>query len=506
MPSNGIFFQVIEVPPLQAVGWEVRALDYADFITPVAVIPEWVELTVGPELSASGAGSITIDLDSPFWDTTLANDEPARHLLDREYLWQAWDDGTLRFEWLGRIVEERILDDSEIYAAVISGPGTAELMREACILRPGFPLPPPENATPENATSSANSIPAYGWEFPPEWPAMHIWYRVFKAAQFRGTCTWITLLFNQFVDSGGEEWEYVPTVETASGHGFRPHNPAQDLLDFLQDCTGQERSKHFAMYAEWLMHPGGRLDVRKEIGTHREAEVVFFDGGLRKKHRTRTRDEIANYIIVSDVYGKTSFTVDATSISRWRQRELLYNQNPNVTEKARRDAIANVVKKQHRYEKSSWVIEVPYFEPGRRPFVDYDIGDWIGVASRRPGAVSVIDPYRVLAIAVHVDSNGEATVELTLESLLDHRQKLLERKLTQIVNQVGPGTIPTLPDVNIPRPPSVGDVLTWDGDNWVNSPFDGGGGGGEGGCVFIQATEPTSASTGCFWLQTTPST
>lgn len=500
MPSNSLFFTILDVPSLQNVGWEVRVLDFEDFVTPVAVIAEFVELSIAPELSASGAGSITLDFDSPFWATVLANDRLARNLLDREYLWQAWEDGILRFEFLGRVVEERMLDDNETYGVVISGPGTAELIRDVCILRPGFPLPPPDSATPENATSSKNSVPAFGWEFPTTWPAMHIWYRIFKAGQFRGTCTWVKLLFNQFTDSGGEFWEYVPTVETASGHGFRPHNPAEDLLEFLDDCTGQEESKHFAMPAEWYMHPGGRLDVRKVIGSHREDEVIFFEGGLKKKHRTRTRESIGNYIIVTDIYGNSSFTTDATSIEHFRQREFLYNQNPNVTDKARRDAIANVVKKQRKGEKSSWVIEVPYDQPGRRPFQDYVVGDWIGIASRYPGQVSQVDAFRVLSIGIRVDSDADVTVELTLESLFDYRQRQLERRLTQIVNQVSAGTVPSLPDVDIPKTPDIGDFLGWDGESWTNIPVDTSG--GTASHVFIQATDPGGeAITGDFWLQ-----
>jgi hypothetical protein len=506
MPSNSVFFTVLAVPALSNVGWEIRVLDYEDLVTPVAVIAEWIEFSIAPELNGSGAGSITLDFDTPFWSTVLGNDRLARNLLDREYIWQAWEDGVLRFEWLGRVTEERKLDESETYGIVISGPGTAEMLRDACVLRPGFPLPPPANVAPENANSSKNSVPGYNWEFPVTWPAMHIWYRIFRAAQFRGTATSITLLFNQFVDSGGEEWEYVPTVETASGHGFRPHNQAEDLLEFLNDCTGQDASKHFAMAAEWYMHPGSKLDVRKVIGSHREEEVIFFEGGLKKKHRTRTREDIGNYIIVSDIYGQSSFTTDADSISKFRQREFLYNQNPNVTDTARRDAIAQVVKKQRRGEKSTWIIEVPYESPGRRPFIDYVIGDWIGVANRWPGQSSAVETFRVLSIGIKVDSDINVTVELTLESLLDFRQRQLERKLTQIVNQVSSGTLPSLPDVKVPVTPAIGDYLGWDGEYWTNLPIEEGGGGGGGGVqVFIQPDDPAlteTVNTGDFWLQT----
>ncbi len=500
MATNSLFFTVVAVPPLQNVGWEVRVMDYADFDVPVAVIPEWVDLTVGPELSADGAGSISIDMDSPFWATTLANSEPADTLRDYEYLWQAWQDGVLRFEWLGRIVVESILDDTEIYAATISGPGAAELLRDDCILRPGYPVLPPANATPENAVSSSNSVPSYGWEFPVDWPAMRMWVTLFEACQSRGTMAWINPTFNFHSDSGGHPWNFVPTIGTQAGHGFRP-TPGQDLLDFLNDCTAQDTSKHFATYAEWILRPGGLLEVRQlGIGIHREDEVVFFEAGLRKKHRTRNREDIYNYIVVTDIYGKDSLGTDTTSISQWRKRVRLHDENANVTDSARRSAIADVVINQQKDEKSSWIIEVPYDEPGRKPFVDYQLGDWIGVAGIRPGQTSTVDPYRVLAIAVNVDSDGQATVELTLQSLVEFRQKRLERQITNIVNR--PSALSKLPDINIPKPPDPGDVLTWDGDSWTNLPGTGLGGGG-GVRVFMQTTDPGGAADpGDIWLHT----
>lgn len=505
MPTKNPFpFPVITVPPLTNVGWEVRVLDYTDFTTPVAIIPEWIDLSIGPELSGVGAGSITFDFDSPFWNSTLANSEPATSLKEYEYLWQAWEEGVLRFEWLGRVVEEKILDDSEIYGVIISGPGGAEVLRDDCILRPGFPLPIPGDLDPEEAVSSSNSVPSYGWEFPTDWPAMRMWHTLFNAAKSRGTMAWIKLRFSATFDSADNPWVFVPTVLTQAGHGFRP-TPGQDLLDFLNDCTGQETSKHFATYAEWILEPGGWLRVQRSIGTRRDDEVIFFEGGLKKKHRTRTRETISNYIVVQDIYGKTSLGTDTNSISRWRKRVKLHTDNQNVTDPARRDAIAQVVIEQSKDERSSWVIEVPYDEPGRRPFIDYQLGDWIGVATFRPGVASTVDRYRVLAIAVSVDSNGQPTVELTLQSLMEFRQRILERKLTAIVNR--PNPLSNLPDVSIPKPPDPGDVLTWTGDYWTNLPPDGGGGGGGVGGVqvFIQFTDPADTEDvdpGDFWLQT----
>lgn len=508
---NSLFFQVLEPAPLANVGWEVRVLDRNDFETPVAVVPDYVALRVGLQLSAPGAGSITIDLDSPFWNTTLADDQPARALLEYEYLWEAWEDGILRFQWLGRVVEEKIVDDSEANTATISGPGAGEILRFAVILPPGFPLPPADPTSLNSAVSSSNNTPAFGWEFPPTWPGMRMWYTLWQAAQSRGTITWIKPLFTATHDSGGQAWEYVPTTATVAGKGFRP-KIGQDLLNFLDDCTGQENSNHFATYAEWILWPGGYLDVRKEIGSHREDKVIFWEGGLRQKHRTRTREDIANYIVVTDVYGAFALATDSASQGDWNRREALESQYANVTDPARRDAIAQILLTQRKNERSEWVIRVPYDEAGRRPFIDYHIGDWIGVATFNKSTASTVDAYRVLAITVSVTPE-QTVVELTLQSILDQREKI-QQQIEQIVNEVGtgsggvgsgPGGLGSLPDVNIPPAPGIGDYLGWDGTQWTSIPaggFSSGGSGiGFGVRIFIQPTQPAGAATGDLWLE-----
>lgn len=508
--SNSLFLQVRDVPPLDNVGWEVRVLDHHDLTTLVAIIPEWVELTVGPELSACGAGSITLDMDSPFWRTTLPNGAAAADLQEREYLWEAWEDGVRRFQFLGRNTEEHLLDDSETRTVTISGPGAAEVLRCGVILRPGFPAPLPAGLNPVTAVTADNTISTLGWEFPVDWPAMRMWHTLFKAAQSRGTFPWVMPMFTDTTDSGGQPWEYIPTIPTTPfenipTQGFRP-TLGQDLLDFLNDATGQDYSKWFAERAEWVMWPGFNLDVRKVIGTHREDKVIFFEGAIQQKQRTRARDKIANVVCVRDVTGGESISTDPDSVFFWGRREQLLTRNENVTDAARRNALSQTYLEQNKDEKSQWVITVPYDDPGRQPFRDFNIGDWIGVSTYRPSVESTVDAYRVMAIVVNISADSLVpTVELTLQSKMEARERQLELRLTEIINKVDNTTNP--PGSNIPTPPSVTTPVGLDPNgNWTLMPDLGAftGGGGSGGVkVFIQPNDPGSAaSTGDFWYQT----
>lgn len=523
--SNAVAFEVLELPPQPEAGWEVRVLDYRDFTTPVAVIAEWVNLMVGVELSAAGQGAITFDQDSRFWNSTLGNDRPAWALKDGEYLFQAWEDGVLRFEWLGRNVTESILDDSETHVVTIAGPGTADVLKWAKILPPGYPKVPPvkkvdtelgTSVTVPDDTAADNGHPANLWEFPPNTPAMSMFYTLLTAAQSRGTVRFVHPNFTVSADSGKVVWTDVRTVEDASGHGFRPEL-GTDLLTFLDTCTGKDPGEFFAAHCDWLMRPGFKLEVRNVrgdtrgdigIGTHRQRQVVFFEGGLLTLQRQRTRDDLANYIVVRDAYGTTSLRVDKNSVAKWNQREHYEGGAANVTEAARRTALADVYLTKLKDETSQWTVAVPYFSAGRRPFKNYNVGDWIGVSSFDDNGASKLDAYRVLAISVSVDDTPK--VELTLQSTFEMRQRRLAEQITQIINKVNNVTNNTstindnditnidqiirTPDGGIAEGPYVNpDIPTYS-----NSEL------GANGTVFIQDTDPgDKAQVGSFWYNTT---
>lgn len=503
MATNSVFFTVRAPGVLDAVGWEVRVLDYKDFTTPVAAISEFSELTVSPQLNDSGAGSITLDVDSPFWSTILLNGRPATDLKEYEYLIEAYQDGILRFQFLATNTDEQIVDEGATRQITISGPGIGHVLTWACIMPKYFP--PATDALPApNSTENAYV------GFPVQWSAMRIWLACLELAKARGTIRFVTPMFTESTDSGGAPWEVVQTVEAvaAPNEPYRP-TPGTNLLDLLNKHTGQDLTEYFAERTEWFMWPGFKLDVRKVIGVHREALVVFYEGQLYSKERTRARDDIANYVVSVDVYGHTSFSADPASIARWNQREQLQNNNTNVTDPARRTAIGQVTLAQHKDEKSQWTIQVPYDEPGRKVFVDYDIGDWIGISTYSPDTTSTIEAYRVLAITVKCDADTlNPTLELTLESIYDLALRELQKQLTTIINKPNTGDT-LLPPVSDQIPVDGYDVGWSPTDGWYATPYDvsgiAGDGTGGGNRVFIQPTDPTlnqAVQIGDFWLQT----
>lgn len=514
---NSTFFSVTRKPPNLNTGWHIRVLDYRDMKTLVAIIPEIVSFTFGPELSDLGAGSVTVDYDSPFWQTYLPNGKSTRTLGDHEYVFEAWEDGLRKFAWMGESVDDSYITEDETRVVKISGPGIAKVLKWAIVMRPGWPKKPPKvGLTPAGkpllrSHSSSDKLPAYIWQFPMKWTTMRMWYTVFKAAQRRGAIPFVSLMFNGIVDSAKKPFKYVKTLDAiVDNHGYQPKELNQNLLDFLDDCTGQDDSKWFGQRLEWLMHPGFRLDVRRRIGVDRSKSVVFYEGAIESNNRTRSREKIYNRVVAVDVEGQETTSMDATSVKDWNVREQRNETNKNITDNTLRGELSRRYLAQSKDEKSEWTIKVPYDDPGRIPFRNFNVGDTIGLAHIQPGSISRVDKYRVLAIVVSMTADQLVPdVELTLQSKFDSIQKDLQRQITRIVNEPKNFSIEDLKNVSIPALPTskAGLVYNPETGKWEadTSLFGAIGGGSGGPKIFVQSTDPALGNIlnpGDFWLET----
>lgn len=414
----------------EEIGFEVVVRSHVDYSTIIAVIGDYIELTIGPELSAEGNGSIVMDADSPFWYTTLPDGNLATTLLDYEHLWEVYERGVKRFEFLGMSVREVIVDSDLNRGISVAGPGTAEFLRWGKIFPPSFP----GNAvSPYKFTSST---------------IMGAFISLLNACKNRGTITWITPTFTGLVDSAGVSW-----ADRSAPVPFEP-TEGIDLLDLLEVCTGQDVDQQAVVQAEWFMRPGFMLESKPTIGVDKSQTVIFYDNSTKTIERTRLRDEIFNHILVSDGQRKTSVAnsgLAAASRAQWNQREW-YEKKPETILTTDRQALANGLLGLMKDEKSTWVIEVAYDVQGHRPFVDYDIGDTVGVARYIPvgvnpltgavtGGTRTVETYRVLAIVLKVQTDGDVRVELTLQSKLETKQRSLQRQISRL-----------LYDINNPKP------------------------------------------------------
>jgi hypothetical protein len=123
-------------------GWEIRVVSPADYTTLLAQVPPELVLTFQftKQLNDLGSGSVTVNLDDPWWDSVMLPDgNPADELLDDECLWQFVQDGDVRFECLGETIQDQLVDPSEQRPSTASGPGTIAALKWAMAAPEGFP-------------------------------------------------------------------------------------------------------------------------------------------------------------------------------------------------------------------------------------------------------------------------------------------------------------------------------------------------------------------------------
>ena len=128
--------------PQPGAGWEVFVRSYADYHTLLCQVPFAVvqSLQCVKQLNDVGSGSVTLDMDAPWWKTAVMfGGSTANTILDFECLWQITQDGVPRFEFLGETITEQLVDASEQRLVTVTGPGTAAVLKWAMAAPSGFP-------------------------------------------------------------------------------------------------------------------------------------------------------------------------------------------------------------------------------------------------------------------------------------------------------------------------------------------------------------------------------
>lgn len=514
---NSRFLAIGSGEPNISAGWSIRVLDYKDMTSLITVITDFSAMSFTQELNGPGTGSITMDEQAPFWSDILANGLSKRAIKKNVYVFEAWDNGVPRFAWLGQVVEDAPIGEDETQTVTISGPGIAQVLGWAKVWRPGWPTPVPIiGYQPTKATTNPTVIPlyretsytdtlaAFQWQFPVAWSTMRMWYTLFRAAQRRGLLPFVKPMFSYLADSGKQPWLTVNTVSTVvDKEGYQPAEPDQSLLEFLADATGQDYSKWFGQRLEWMMYPGFKLDVRRLIGADRSSTVRFFTGNILSESRTRDREAIWNRIVAQDVDNIESVRMDKASVARWNLREQWNTANKQITINKIRDRIADNLIAGSKDEKDEWTIGIPYDDPGRVPYRNFFVGDYIGITSDvvglTPDGTHPPEKYRVMAITVSVTADSTMPeCELTLKSMISTKLDEMQRQLTDLINNPKNQDLSGLTDVNLTKPVADGSTLTWDASKgtWVAGDAAG------SGRTYVSATAPTTANPGDFWLET----
>jgi hypothetical protein len=498
--SNSLWLDVVDNPPSENVGWEVKCRPLNNLLYNWIENPPFISMSFRKALSEEGEGSIEFDLDSYLFTQPLSNGADPKVLIDQTNLWEFYQDGVMRFQFLGENITEKLADDNATRVVKISGPGIGRALSWAKVMPVGFPnvKVPPKGLTASQLQKWFTMNPSF-YRFR-NTPIMSDWLTLLWDAQKRGTIPFINWMFTRTVDSAGVKWadtkpppklvlerkteslsgfaegsaglstfmrseiDYIlsripgskPGInlvghtdiaessslgisrannvkgyilgkrsgaivttesrgntkpvnyeDTASGKALNRRvditytaedlykytqefipSVGVDLYNLLQFVTGNDENEPATLYLDWIIRPPRKgetrflLDVRPTIGTHRENSVRFYEShSITTKDRIRKRDDIVNYLGVRDVIGGVSFATLRNSINQFSQREDLISKEEFRYAPARQRATNAYVRASGK-EKKSWTLAVAPYIDGRKVFIDYDVGDWIGIESQ----------------------------------------------------------------------------------------------------------------------------
>jgi hypothetical protein len=250
-----------------------------------------------------------------------------------------------------------------------------------------------------------------------EMPNAALWLDLLEQSQTRTTIPIINPTFTMFEDSFQVPWTDTASLVIANG----------------TDLETQFEASLTAFNGDWLMLPNFQLVAANDgsMGNDLSSTVVFHSSGEIITHtRTRTRDQIANYVVVSDGTGNIVYQTSGASEVKWNQREK-YVESSQATDIPTLSQMANATVNEFQYEVSQRTLQVPAEYPGHTVFLDYHIGDWIGVQNAN---LVDIDKVRVVGASISIDGTQDfVSVELTLET----RIQLYVERLNVLLQKIG---------------------------------------------------------------------
>lgn len=365
--SNTAFVEVLDPIPLENIGWEVHAVSPLDWTTKVAVFPYWKEMTFTKPVSDPGYGKLSVSASEP----RLQTDVNGYPLEDSEVLFQIYDEGVLRFDFLA---SKAVRPEDKPDVITMDGKGTAQVLERAICLPAGWPT-----GMATTRTFTGTRIAA--------------WLTLLNEAQARGVIPQFLVSFDGAVDTAGLAWPVAETFDI---------NVGDNLYDMLtQFCELYD--------ATWVMRPGFHLDIYQVHGNDRRDEVIWHLGGHTIEH-VYDRDRSA---IATDVYSGTDGVVAAASDlaaeTRWGKREAWVSSG-DAKDFSAVARYANRNLELLKDQKKVRSVTVPWKAPFRRVFVDWNPGDICAVETLRDG----VEAVKITAVSVQVDENAQTAIEIVI--------------------------------------------------------------------------------------------
>ena len=348
--------------------WRVEVCDLDDLANPLGVVANFQSFMFEDPLSDFGSGQCVFE----------AGTVPDSWLQTNTY-WRFEQDGVRRFGFVLEAVEDFPVSTDERNLVKASGRGPAAVLEWAVVLPENYPT-----AKKVTRTWTSRSYPDVLAQFIDE-------------AAARGTLAMLT-----------RDWTAVADTDTIAWG---------NAVDGEQD-TGIKLSELITRWAalhpfDWHMDVNFKLSLWLQAGSDKTQTVVMHPGGaVRRMETTRSRRDLANHIYVQDTQGSVTDYPDAPSIAAWGRRET-YLQPSEAINEFTSSAIAFPLLALRGAEQVERIAEVASVV-GRLPWLDFELGDIIGV--HYPDGV--IRPHRVVAITAAADEKGAEAAEAVLDTVL----------------------------------------------------------------------------------------
>ena len=207
--------------------------------------------------------------------------------------------------------------------------------------------------------------------------------------------------WNGVYGSTGTVWPDLVDLEFDAGGSW---------LDLLQSWT------EFGI--EWLMTHDLRLQLAPSFGRQLADTVVLYPAHtVKNQELSISRRDIRTILFTQDGAGGVQRIDDTPARAEWGDREqyaVFSDALGAGTASANGYLLLDLIKDAVKERR----VEIDPNAPGRRPFVDFDLGDVVGVWFGDD-----VYEFRVLAIAMGADDTGRIRCEVTLEYMLEAQRK-----------------------------------------------------------------------------------
>ena len=391
--------------------WYVTVRDFFDPDTIYSHLFNYKELSFTKTLSDVGFGELVISREDPFVYIEIEppeDDEQGKRILFYPLLFSFIQNGAERFRMVydGKNRDRARADAAE--EIILSGTGLGEMLSWGVVLPKGWP-----GQTKARPRKNKDAV----------WAALFV--TLFEEAQDRGEIPdWLSLGFTRERDSYGNRWEIIGDREIEIG---------SSLLDVITTASDVEEF-------DWMVTPRGVVHAAPILGADLSQQVRFFTAVTNNEvGATEDRKDLRTVAYVEGVAGRISKVVSNLGTERWGKRAIYLRSEEASSERQRMRVGFGTLKQTKRPTRERHVT-VPLRQTdadgnsvGRTAFIDYGVGDLVGLGPRIHAELLVPREQRdvrVQEIAVRVSADGgEPTVELGVEHRLERFEQRVRRLL-----------------------------------------------------------------------------